>query len=68
MDIKLKLSKEVVEFIEASASKVNVGGKSYSFIPFWFEHNEDNSIVIPHSLENVPKELKEHVLELRNKT
>ena len=64
--VKLQLTKEQEEFLSANCSRVWTGGKFYSFIPFWFEHEEGSDMYTPHLLGELPKELVEFILSGRN--
>ena len=64
--IKLQLTKEQEGFLSANCSRVYSGGKLYSFIPFWFEHEEGSNMYTPHLLGEVPKELEEFIISGRD--
>ena len=64
--VKLQLTKEQEEFLSANCNRVHSGGKLYSFIPFWFEHEEGSDMYTPHLLGEVPKELEKYIMSVRD--
>lgn len=66
--MKTKIPKEVLQFFLENGIIVDIveGQKKYTFLPYWFEViDAEKGIVIFHSLENVPDELKEAITEKR---
>lgn len=68
MSVKIVLSKEQASLLNMG-TKVMTGppeSKAYYFLPFWFEqHPEFPNWFNMHSLEKLPKELKDYLNEER---
>lgn len=57
------LTKEQLQLIELFGSEMNMNGRKLIFIPFWFEI--DNNVVTAHSLDDLPRDISEHINKLR---
>jgi len=65
---KFKITKEQLELIYNHSNFIHTSmDNKYSFIPFWFEHKDDNNITL-HSLGNLPKDLSDYITNDRNAT
>jgi hypothetical protein len=67
--IKIKLTKEESELFDNLGTVVVLGnGDTYKFLPYWLKETKEDSVFETHSLDSVPEEVKEHILEMRNQT
>jgi hypothetical protein len=66
MSDRVEYSGEVVRFLDNSASKVFLfDGTEYMYLPFWFKKTGDKYILERFSFDQLPKELKEELKQIR---
>lgn len=67
MKTKIGLSSEQEDLINEFGNVINSGGKTYTFIPFWFEKDENENFHKLHSLDRLPIQLKKLIESFRDK-
>jgi hypothetical protein len=63
MKILLKPETTIAEVLIQYATRVGNSDISYNYLPFWFEFKDGELFM--HHLNNIPLELKDLILELR---
>lgn len=59
--------KESERLLQELASVIHAHGKTYYFMPYWFEKTDEPDVFIVHSLEqSLPGNLQEVILNNRN--
>ncbi len=64
---KIELTKEQEDLINQFGNVICSGGKTYTFMPFWFEKDDEEKTYQIHSLDRIPVELKKLILSFRDK-
>ena len=55
--VKIELTKEQEELISQFGNVICSNGKTYTFMPFWFEKDDEETTYEIHQLGSLPKEL-----------
>jgi hypothetical protein len=65
---RLKLTEPQEDFLKIAGNVVvTASGSTYYYMPFWYRKTDAPGIYEIHDLDHVPQELKEVIIDLREK-
>jgi hypothetical protein len=66
--MNIKYSKEVVDFIKTTGTKLTIGNdEEWYYQPFWFKFTDKENVLETVSFDQLPKEVRDAIRESRNR-